>query len=914
MCDAAGEHILRVCIHVTYCREARSEPGYVQYYYANVKQNPRLPPPLSRLGYSGSTAGDTNTWNAPSSPRTFGVSDTTDEPRTSGIDPADGSTNVSSPTSQRVPTSKGSEGGTFHSIFSAPQTPQTPLDQAGVTPFTTSTDTWSAIDITTKEAGPQQQSQPQPIGSVPGSPVRAMRVRTSKSIGALDAMDELSQSSSPKSPFASQASDAMTDNTFAKALSAMGLDSDTPKSTTLDDKHTDSPLHPLQSRQQVGAERAPDRDTFDTGGIHDPQSLSSVGGGHRNKSKPQSSMHASGSPYAHADSQKSFHGVGASYDNQYPGASASNQDNSMYTGYVTGTAIPQINPTSHMHAVYPHGVPHFTAAGPESAILAASQRSSLSQHPPSQSPMPPLHGGLYGSVPAGMRPGASGQMNPYGTDAYTAYCIRFAEAQLAAMAVVGDPSAAASVAAAMGHYPPPGDTAAAAAAAAVAMSNSFRHGENHGAYDHQIRGNGIGSYGEAALGPGGVSLSQGAFRVGGLKGVGNGGGYSNLGAASRDERIGSSKYGEKSRRSGNGVGDSTRTDMHTSSFLEEFKSGKGRRLELQDVTGHVIEFSMDQHGSRFIQQKLETAEREHFDLIFHEALPQCMTLMTDVFGNYVVQKLLEHGTDEAREQLCQKMNGHVVNLSLQMYGCRVTQKAIEVLRGPQQQQLVRELDGHVHRCVRDQNGNHVIQKCIEHVASEDIAFIFDTFTGNIAELAVHPYGCRVVQRIREHCTDEARSSEVIEEIIEATVDLAKDQYGNYVVQHVLLYGTPDAKFQVVRKLQDIVVSMSQHKFASNVVEKMLIHAARKQKNAIIESLMSATEDPDFMLQMLRDQFANYVIQKLLDICSDEQRSILLDRIGFHLHALKKYTYSKHIVARFEKLRADAGSSITSRPR
>ena len=94
--------------------------------------------------------------------------------------------------------------------------------------------------------------------------------------------------------------------------------------------------------------------------------------------------------------------------------------------------------------------------------------------------------------------------------------------------------------------------------------------------------------------------------------------------------------------------------------------------------------------------------------------------------------------------------------------------------------------------------------------------------------------------------------------------------------------------------------MSQHKFASNVVEKMLLHSVWEQKAVIIESLMAATEDPEIMLQMLRDQFANYVIQKLLDICSDEQRSILFDRIGFHLHALRKYTYSKHIVARFEK--------------
>jgi pumilio RNA-binding family len=53
--------------------------------------------------------------------------------------------------------------------------------------------------------------------------------------------------------------------------------------------------------------------------------------------------------------------------------------------------------------------------------------------------------------------------------------------------------------------------------------------------------------------------------------------------------------------------------------------------------------------------------------------------------------------------------------------------------------------------------------------------------------------------------------------------------------------------------------------------------------------------------MMKDQFANYVVQKILEISSDKQREILLNRIRVHLHALKKYTYGKHIVARFEQL-------------
>lgn len=52
---------------------------------------------------------------------------------------------------------------------------------------------------------------------------------------------------------------------------------------------------------------------------------------------------------------------------------------------------------------------------------------------------------------------------------------------------------------------------------------------------------------------------------------------------------------------------------------------------------------------------------------------------------------------------------------------------------------------------------------------------------------------------------------------------------------------------------------------------------------------------------MKDQFANYVVQKILETCNNRQQEILLRSITVHLQALKKYTYGKHIVARVEQL-------------
>ncbi|KAL8168116.1 hypothetical protein V2J09_009615 [Rumex salicifolius] len=334
----------------------------------------------------------------------------------------------------------------------------------------------------------------------------------------------------------------------------------------------------------------------------------------------------------------------------------------------------------------------------------------------------------------------------------------------------------------------------------------------------------------------------------------------------------------------------------TYSFLEELKSGKGRRHEISDIAGH--------HGSRFIQQKLENCSAMEKASVFKEVLPHATKLMTDVFGNYVIQKLFEYGTSEQRKELANQMQGEILSLSLQMYGCRVIQKALEVIELEQKAELVHELDGHVLRCVRDQNGNHVIQKCIESIPLEKVDFVISAFHGHVANLSMHPYGCRVIQRVLERCKDGSQSQFIIDEILESVCILAQNQYGNYVTQHVLERGKSEERIQIIKKLAGQVVQMSQHKFASNVVEKCLEYGDTEGQEFLIQEIIGMDETNDSLLVMMKDQYANYVVQKILDLCTDSQRDLLKERIKIHLNALRKYTYGKHIVTRFEQLFAE----------
>eukprot|EP00698_Gefionella_okellyi_P002291 TRINITY_DN120_c0_g1_i1.p1 TRINITY_DN120_c0_g1~~TRINITY_DN120_c0_g1_i1.p1 ORF type:complete len:716 (-),score=176.46 TRINITY_DN120_c0_g1_i1:77-2224(-) len=337
-----------------------------------------------------------------------------------------------------------------------------------------------------------------------------------------------------------------------------------------------------------------------------------------------------------------------------------------------------------------------------------------------------------------------------------------------------------------------------------------------------------------------------------------------------------------------------------SSLLEEFRTNKNREFELQDIVGYVVEFSTDQHGSRFIQQKLEIANDADKQMVFDEILPKALTLMTDVFGNYVIQKFFEHGSAQHKRRLANEVLGNVLPLTLQMYGCRVIQKALEVIDRDQQSAICKELYSHVLPCVKDQNGNHVIQKCIEKVPADIIQFIVDAFQGQVYNLATHAYGCRVIQRILEHCSLE-QTFPVLQELLHHIHDLVQDQYGNYVIQHVLMRGKPEHRALIMQELRGNIVRYSQHKFASNVVEKCLLHGTTPQRDMIIDEIIRTNTGPAAPLElMMKDQYANYVVQRVLELANEGHRAKILQFVSGNIQMLKRYTFAKHILARIEK--------------
>ena len=79
-------------------------------------------------------------------------------------------------------------------------------------------------------------------------------------------------------------------------------------------------------------------------------------------------------------------------------------------------------------------------------------------------------------------------------------------------------------------------------------------------------------------------------------------------------------------------------------------------------------------------------------------------------------------------------------------------------------------------------------------------------------------------------------------------------------------------------------SSRQHKFASNVVEKCGQNATRAERAVLIEEVCTANSDsPTSPLHiMMKNQYANYVVQKMIDVAETSHRKILMHKIRPHI--------------------------------
>lgn len=233
------------------------------------------------------------------------------------------------------------------------------------------------------------------------------------------------------------------------------------------------------------------------------------------------------------------------------------------------------------------------------------------------------------------------------------------------------------------------------------------------------------------------------------------------------------------------------------------------------------------------------------------------------------------------------------DIAVNQHGTRALQKMIECITTSEQiQTVVRALENHVVQLVQDLNGNHVIQKCLNHLKGEAADFIYEAVGANCMSVGTHRHGCCVIQRCIDHASG-AQKDRLIAHIIENAYTLVQDPYGNYVVQYILDLGDPKLVPQICDQFKRNVASLSKQKFSSNVIEKCLRTANDYTRRLLIDEMLRGHE----LEKMLRDSYANYVVQTAMDHADPETRHLLVDRIRPILPSMRQTPHGRRIAGK-----------------
>ena len=314
---------------------------------------------------------------------------------------------------------------------------------------------------------------------------------------------------------------------------------------------------------------------------------------------------------------------------------------------------------------------------------------------------------------------------------------------------------------------------------------------------------------------------------------------------------------------------------------------------LESYRGRLYELCKDQHGCRFLQRKLEDGDADQIAFIFTETFPYIVELMTDPFGNYLCQKLFEHCNEDQRNVLIRTSAPCLASIAENQHGTRALQKMIEFLHTSEQVTMITEaLEPYVVKLVQDLNGNHVIQKCLTRLGPEQSQFIYDSVAKWCVVVGTHRHGCCVLQRCIDHSQGTQRAN-LIGQIISCAFDLVQDPFGNYVVQYILDLDEPVFTKALCECFHGRIVALSKQKFSSNVIEKCLRTAGMDTKRVLVDEMVSGGE----LDRMLRDSFANYVVQTALDYVDEETRGRLSDAIRPLLPAIKSTPHGRRIASK-----------------
>ena len=322
---------------------------------------------------------------------------------------------------------------------------------------------------------------------------------------------------------------------------------------------------------------------------------------------------------------------------------------------------------------------------------------------------------------------------------------------------------------------------------------------------------------------------------------------------------------------------------------------------IQTQQQQYVLMSKDPNKSRELQEKIQECSQAERAVIFDALAPLLHELVFDQFANFAIQKLCEDATPEQQQIFLKFFLSDINNIVEHSIACRVLQKFIECTNTANVDKLFVALKPNIMDLCFSQNGNHIVQRFV--IALPDrLQDIIKSILPNVIPLAIDNCGCRIVQRLFEQYKS-TQLAPIVQEVLKHAVDLATNQYGNYVIQYILQSDCREYVSALLKAFKGKFYQFSIHKFASNVIEKCIRGATEEERQELFSEIIGTKGrfNNARILSMVEDQFGNYVIQRIIEFGTQEQQNAVYDVVYDNYDILYQTQYARHVLTRLSHI-------------
>ena len=326
------------------------------------------------------------------------------------------------------------------------------------------------------------------------------------------------------------------------------------------------------------------------------------------------------------------------------------------------------------------------------------------------------------------------------------------------------------------------------------------------------------------------------------------------------------------------------------------KEIKYMNMTLEELANKLDLIATKKHGCKFLENYLKSSDNQSYIInkIFYPKLywVKLYELCNDLFGNYFIQALIPELDNNNIISFTNLVINNLLNLCLNQHGTRVVQILINNIKDNKFGLLLsftKALSKIMDKLLNNLNGSFVIMHYAATIKEND--FIYDFLNKNLVFIATNSYSCSALQKLIDISTNQQKQK-LLFNLINNTDNLVGNQCGLYVLQFIMSKNNYYVNDAILDKIINKIIYLSKRKYSSNVIEKCLESCSPEKVNKLINIFNNEM----IIRDLIKDNFGNYVIQKLLIICSnDEIKKNILRYIALEFNNLKNLPFGQKLL-------------------